>query len=572
MAQNPPNQTQVAYNDEVDLVEYVKVILARKWVVIIGTLLCILGGGIYKWLEPPIPQSYRATATLLVVPPPTKSELLPNFSSQIYQRLAEAQDLKKDVVDAIASQMDIPLSASALDGALMVQIVSRQEGVLENGPILLDFNVTLQDTSRLHPVLVANKWATLFVNKNRGFTSREAVGSYSYINDQYLNVKENLENIEDELSEFNKNNNLEGLKLEWNAKNSKSTEHQTTFFNLNFQLRTLRNDLAETDRAIAAQEMSNGTWLGDLALGNTQAPERINLTDSQKSIMQAVVQARSNFFLIKEKVRNFHLQNHMTLNESIIADKRAKMVAYLSELSQLHIDAGAVQQVLEDHQAESWPAIDLSAMSITEAGIRELTSLNIGYNLPKTRQRYVRDEIDRLKNEVDSLNQVHSKHSMMLEHLNSQLNLASENYQIFFAQYTALKKRRSELTVSMSRLKPEVMFHQQEITLLLKEIAALQTRIATLETQQVRLMREKGIYQATFDKFAKLLEDARIAKAAQPEDIKIVATAIGLHALPQETKGLSIFLIAIIGGGLSVFAAFFIEYWVQAKQRLQATS
>lgn len=570
MAQTPSDPSYTHHNDEVDLVDYLKVILARKWVVIIVTSLCVVGAFIYKQLEPPVPQQYEAKATLLVKPPPLRSDLLPKFSSQIYQRLAEAQDLKKAVLDSLFARTGQMVTLEALDSALNVLVVSRQEGAQESGSILLDFKVTSKDTLYLHPVLVSKVWATLFLEKNRGFTSNEAVGSYSYINEQYLQVKRNLEDAEEALTDFQKKNNLAALKLEWDAVNGKLTEYQTTYVNIDIQLRDLENGLRETERAIASYEMPDGTWVGSLILENAPKPTKLNLTTGQKSVLNAVVQARQNLFQIKEKIRLFQLENPINLEANILADQHTKLIAYLNELSQLNVDAGAVHQALQDHKKENWSAVDLPTESgITEAGIRELVALKTGYNLPNTRQKYVLDEIERIKNETDSLNHVHSKHVQILENLTEAFKVASENHQVFLAQYTALKKRRSELVISLSTLKPDVLFHRREITNLMKRVKTLQHQIAMLETRQVRLTREQGLYQANFEKFAKLLEDARIAKAAQPEDIKLVAVPVGLQALPKESKSLSLALAAIVGVILSVFVAFFIEYWVQAQKRLQ---
>lgn len=566
MSQNPPNQPYVEFEDEIDLVDYIKVVLKRKWIIIVGTILIALGSVGYQWMQGQAPQKYEAKASLLIIPPPVKSDLLPKFSTGVYQTLAEAQDLKLSIIDSLnAIQSGLPrFSPRALDGVLSTSLVSQGE----NSPFLMDFVVTTSDTVKKHPVQIANIWATQFVKKNQGINSSEAGGSYEFISDQYDIAKQNLESTEDAMAKFNRGNDLETLRIEWTTKHSKLIEYQTEYFNSDLQLRKLENSLAEIENSLSAQETSDGVWLGAEELLDTPVPEA-NLRDDQLRVRQAVVHVRDRYFSLSKKIRQYQLENGLLLEESVLSNKRAKLIAYLSDLSQLRIDAGAVGQALQDNGDEKRLGVELPALSsATENGLRELVSLKMGYNLLDMRYQLLQREIFRLHNEVDSLSLAHSRKTKVLDSLNTQFNLESQNYQIFESQYSTLKKRVNSLKLSISELQPEVSFLREEIPKLLKDTGMLKSRLTVLETQQSRLTRELEIYRTTFDKFAELLEDARIANAAQPEDIKIVARAVSLTLLPHEPRGLSVLLAAAAGLVVSTVATFLMEFFDRAKERL----
>ncbi|MDA0746765.1 MAG: hypothetical protein O2954_09600 [bacterium] len=109
---------------------------------------------------------------------------------------------------------------------------------------------------------------------------------------------------------------------------------------------------------------------------------------------------------------------------------------------------------------------------------------------------------------------------------------------------------------------------EEELRRLHKEATNLSKKIADLELMQARLTRNIDTYKSTYGKFLNLLEDARVAKANQPGDLKIAVRAVEAVRVPSETQLNTVFLATAMGLVLSVFLAFFLEYVQKAKERM----
>ena len=68
---------------EIELIDYINVILKRKRFIIIGTLIFVLIASIYSFGRR-APTLYEAKASLLVIPPPFKAEMTPPSSVPIH--------------------------------------------------------------------------------------------------------------------------------------------------------------------------------------------------------------------------------------------------------------------------------------------------------------------------------------------------------------------------------------------------------------------------------------------------------------------------------------------------------
>ena len=85
--------------------------------------------------------------------------------------------------------------------------------------------------------------------------------------------------------------------------------------------------------------------------------------------------------------------------------------------------------------------------------------------------------------------------------------------------------------------------------------------------EQTRLLRNFAVYKSTFDKFSGLLENARVAKASQPSDVKIVARAVDAVALSSRfLRTISIF--GMVGFFSTLLLAFFLESVTKVRAKM----
>jgi len=199
--------------------------------------------------------------------------------------------------------------------------------------------------------------------------------------------------------------------------------------------------------------------------------------------------------------------------------------------------------------------------------LREFLSLQLGYNLLIPRQKFLLLEIDRLKAEMDSLEKVFTDNSLKLSLFQERLVTAEQTYQSLLAQYRGTKSQVNNLKLILNTLRPRVAYQEVERDRLESNAGKLKYTIANLELERVRLDRKIAVYKSTFDKFAGLLENARVAKANRTSDVKIVARAVEAVGLsPKLLTTIAIF--GMVGGFGAVFLAFILENVEKARGKM----
>ena len=121
------------YEHEIELYDYIEVLLAYKWVIVGATLLC----GAASWLLSPQqpPPDYKADAVLMVKRLPGVEGLQDNVpaghnTSGFYEKLALADDLKQALIDSLGLQsmslrgLDIMLQVAVLDPGVQLSVRS----------------------------------------------------------------------------------------------------------------------------------------------------------------------------------------------------------------------------------------------------------------------------------------------------------------------------------------------------------------------------------------------------------------------------------------------------------------
>ncbi|MEW6755407.1 MAG: hypothetical protein AB1505_31160 [Candidatus Latescibacterota bacterium] len=92
-----------------------------------------------------------------------------------------------------------------------------------------------------------------------------------------------------------------------------------------------------------------------------------------------------------------------------------------------------------------------------------------------------------------------------------------------------------------------------------------------LDLQRTRLERDIEVYKGTLQRFARLQEEARIAREQAAGDIQVVSRATLPHAVARGTvkrAGIG----GVAGLMLTVFGAFFLEYVRKAQGRQAETA
>ena len=94
----------------------------------------------------------------------------------------------------------------------------------------------------------------------------------------------------------------------------------------------------------------------------------------------------------------------------------------------------------------------------------------------------------------------------------------------------------------------------------------LDEQIGLLQLEQTRMERDVGMYKSTFERFAKLAEDARVAKAGEVSDLKVVSRAVEATVVAPEKRS-TVMLAGGVGLVVTIFLAFLMEYVEKARRK-----
>ncbi|MBU2503347.1 hypothetical protein KJ682_18610, partial [bacterium] len=271
------------YEGEVELIDYIEVLLKRKRLIIGGTVLCALAAGFFSLSSP---RGFEAQALIVVSPTITGSArgggegeggwaapgaaeiIVPGLAATTYEALATGDELLTTLRDSLLGQ---PLPASAaqlitglgIDGMLggFVSAELVKETAKAESP-LLSFRVTSAEEAL--PVTAVNLWAKLFVERHRGMSSNVADDYYQWVLAQYDVSKAKLERTEGQLTEVTSTyNELSVLQAEIAARSSRLGTALTTFQELETDLEAKEREWEYVTRQVK-EVTFEGKWLGYL--------------------------------------------------------------------------------------------------------------------------------------------------------------------------------------------------------------------------------------------------------------------------------------------------------------------
>lgn len=222
---------------EIELYDYIEVLLKYKWFILVATLVC--GGG--SWILRPeaSPPSYEADVVLMIknlaslqVTGGQQEAITAGQSSGFYEALARDDGLKQALIDSLGLNM----SLAAMDGILQIQILD--PGV----------KLTVRHPDPQLPIPLVNAWASLFVARNSDLNSEEGSRYYDYVETQYETTRNHLDSIEVELHAFENDNLIGFLQIQQAILDSTATKLYRHLF-------ALESTLQDTNIAIQATNL-----------------------------------------------------------------------------------------------------------------------------------------------------------------------------------------------------------------------------------------------------------------------------------------------------------------------------
>jgi len=219
--------------EEIDLREYINVLLKRKGIIILIFLIAVITAALvsYFYLKP----VYEASTILMISKPKYQVELEPKIQTQFtpevslatYESLIKDREIEEEVIRKLnLDQLPYEFTPDSLQGMITIEA-------------LKDTNLIKLNLQAGEPKLakdIANVWAALFVEKNKDLNLQESKEAQRFIEEQLKISDQNLSKIEEEIREFNETNKIEIFENEIKGKAAKILNYELRLADIKLSL------------------------------------------------------------------------------------------------------------------------------------------------------------------------------------------------------------------------------------------------------------------------------------------------------------------------------------------------
>ena len=232
--------------EEIDLREYINVLLKRKGIIILIFLIAVITAALvsFFYLKP----VYEASTILMISKPKYQVELEPKIQTQFtpeislatYETLIKDREIEEEVIKKLnLGQPPYELTPDNLQGMITIESPTNTN--------LIKMNLQSGDPKLTKDI--ANVWAELFVEKNKDLYLKESKEAQGFIEDQLKISKLNLSKIEEEIQKFNETNKIEILDKEIKGKAAKVLDYELRLADIQL---SLEKESAEKEQVSAA--------------------------------------------------------------------------------------------------------------------------------------------------------------------------------------------------------------------------------------------------------------------------------------------------------------------------------
>ena len=646
------------YEHEVELIDYIQVVLNRKWLIVGLTVFCGVVVGLKSVLAT---RQYQAEALVVVAQgiATSKTEgnlsateiIVPGLAAQTYEALAGSDELITTLLDSLQNSNLPERAADALQtltvdditaNMLEAEIVAATEKA--ESP-LLSFRV--KSPSDEVAVSMANLWVRLFVDRHQGLSSNVADDYYRRVLDQHSTAKENFGAAERELralaashSRFSMlerdtdvrrarlggalrqhrhlETSLEGKKeeLDFLDRTLEQVEWQGTWIGFMdvdelAQAERQRNGLTERQLLIDLRRAFDTALSDSLQIAPRHGAERIELgTEAARRTLEferlrqpkqlrareiqlitAIDSFRADLSRMEVEVAGLEVKSQVMQRN--LADEPAthavvKAIADEQLWGQI-AEKGRVESALQEKLSE-YRLITQSVNPVYQELRSQARSAIVAADLVRSRLEHLRSEIPHLEeklamtseslreisSEEDGLRNELTRRSVELEErlarealpVTQSLIRSRKALEAAKEGYLLEKEQQLLLRQEVTRLGAQFEHEKRNVQRLKRQLEDQTVEFDSLTVLRDRLASNVDIYNQSFEHFARLLEQSRIAREQAAGDIQIVSSAVIARPVPRGTvKKASV--AAIIGLMASTMLAFLLEYMARAREMKQ---
>ena len=492
--------------DEINLMDYIQVIRKRKWIIILGTLLCMVVAGVVSFTMPKI---YEAKVYLMITAPKYNVEfaskegskistpLFDNINAETYSKIIINEHTAKDVI--AKNGLDVPPNSYTVN-RILGQIKVEYP---RNTNLML---LKVQDTSKERAARIANTWALAFIERNEEVTSKGSSDTYHFVMDQLEKAKQRLKTSEEDLERFQKTNKIELLKEQIAGKIKQIVQYESK---LDDAVRSHFIEKACYDELIV--QILTDMKLSIVTIENQLGKERITLEKTNQELQKENKSIPLDKGVIgKEEINPLYV----SLNE-----KRANTVVRISLLEKEREELLKLRQILEQEIKKQTSPIELQKKQFKLTDAPEIANQRLmGYtNISNIK---IKDALLKTEVTIQSLN----------------------------AKILQLRENIKEINA---------------------EVAKLKNVLAEQEFIYTRLTRNFDTAKSTFDVLSKKGEETKISSSIKSANIQLSVPATVPEFPIKPNKRQNVMIAGGVGLLASVILAFFLEFLEKNKAVLR---
>jgi len=565
------------YADEIDLREYIQVLVKRKKLIIGIFLVVVISAAIASLF---LPRVYKASASIMVTPSKMQSMLSPTRISLDPEKTEQGEYIARRPTISISTHKALLKSTAVLqevinrlklagkpneDFALEAFSGRLEVGSTEDTSVL---SLAVEDREPNRAKETANIWAEEYVKYSQKLIGGEILGSGEFVLKQFKRTIEDLAKADAAVKDFDVKERLSLMEIELAEDVNQLVSHYEKVHKLGFSLAEKRHLLQRTDENIAAMT-KDGIWLGAFSITSVGEKQFVDnsLNDTQKALWQKTLKVKLALEVGQKKRDGFVNESGINSLEAEVTRKRQDLLAdkailaqimQLSEATKANLKSESRLETLKQFQGPI-------AENMSDLTIWEIMSLAEGYNFFETRGQSLTAKADKQEKELKALEKAFFDCNDQLGILEENLGRAQLDYDFYHEKFKTLVKEKNSAGLEITRLEYELAYSRDMVSKLEGKVEALKTIINEKTLKQAELKREFEVETKAYTSMASKVEEARIAGAMELGEVKTVSTAFEPRRPVAPRKRLIVGTAGIAGLMLAIFVAFCLEFWQKSE-------
>jgi chromosome segregation ATPase len=358
------------------------------------------------------------------------------------------------------------------------------------------------------------------------------------------------------------------MEIELKENQSQLETHYGKVPKLDFKLKEMKNLLEKTDDDIAAMT-KDGVWLGAF---NVKELDEEHFTDEslsneQRLLRQKVLKAKLDLEKSTEERDTF-------TNDSKILLSRAEVERALTEVVSDKVRLAQIEQLGKSTKANLYSGADLEilksiqspiAENLPELTLWEILSLTKGYNFFETRGQSLASKLELQEERLQDLEKTLLGHNDALASLDENLGRAKSNYGFYHEQFKTFQSQKNSSEIEIAKVEFELSYSTEMVKKLEDRVKALRVAVNEKKTRLTELTRQLDIAKEAYTILASKIEEARIAKAMELGEVKVVSIAFEPQYPVAPRRKFIVAIAGVVRLMLGVFMAFCLEFWQKSE-------